>query len=289
MFRRGEGETTERMVTTPGRVIFNSAIEGALQAQLSQSIDGKVYTWENKTLAKREIGDVISGLVDAYGPGQVAPVLDAVKDLGFIYATRAGVTVSKNDIVTPPRKGEILEGFELQVDADPRPLAAGPDHRGRAQGEGRRDLGSRDRGGRRRDDEADAQAEPHLHDGDLRCPRKLQADPPAGGHARSHGESEGRDHRAPDQGQLHGRPLGPRVLHLDARCPQGTRGHRAAHRRLGLPHAAPRRRVAGHDRARGGLRHRALDRDRDPADQPPEPLARRPRRGRARRARPTAA
>ena len=97
-------------------MIFNSAIEGALHAQLSQSIDGKVYTWENRTLAKREIGDVISGLVDAYGPGQVAPVLDAVKDLGFIYATRAGVTVSKNDIVTPPRKGEILEGFELQVE-----------------------------------------------------------------------------------------------------------------------------------------------------------------------------
>ena len=54
--------------------------------------------------------------MDAYGPGQVAPVLDAVKDLGFIYATRAGVTVSKNDIVTPPRKGEILAGFELQVE-----------------------------------------------------------------------------------------------------------------------------------------------------------------------------
>ena len=43
-------------------------------------------------------------------------MLDAVKDLGFTYATRAGVTVSKNDIVTPPRKGEILAGFELQVE-----------------------------------------------------------------------------------------------------------------------------------------------------------------------------
>ena len=60
--------------------------------------------------------------MDAYGASQMAPVLDVVKDLGFIYATRAGVTVSKNDIVTPPRKGEILEGFEEQVDADPRAL-----------------------------------------------------------------------------------------------------------------------------------------------------------------------
>ncbi len=111
-FRRGD----QRLVTTPGRVIFNSAIEGALHEQLSEAIDGKKYEWENRTLAKREIGDVISGLVDVYGPGQVAPVLDAVKDLGFTYATRAGVTVSKNDIVTPPRKGEILAGFELQVE-----------------------------------------------------------------------------------------------------------------------------------------------------------------------------
>ena len=38
------------------------------------------------------------------------------------------------------------------------------------------------------------------------------------GYARPHGESEGRDHRASDQGQLHGGPVGARVLHLDPRC-----------------------------------------------------------------------
>ena len=36
-------------------------------------------------------------------------ILDTIKELGFRFATRAGVTVSKNDIVTPANKEEILE------------------------------------------------------------------------------------------------------------------------------------------------------------------------------------
>ena len=123
-------------------------------------------------------------------------------------------------------------------------------------------------------------AEPDLHDGQLRSPRIVQADPPARRHARPDGESEGRDHRAPDQGQLHGGPVGARVLHLDPRRPQGPRRHGAPHGRLGLPDAAARRRLAGRDHPRGGLRHRgphraAAARPRGPQ---PEPLGRARRR-----------
>ena len=88
-------------------------------------------------------------------------------------------------------------------------------------------------------------AEPDLHDGQLGCPWLVQADPPAGGHARPHGQPEGRDHRAADQVQLHRGPGRARVLHLDARRPQGPRRHRAAHGGLGLPDPAPGRRRAG--------------------------------------------
>ena len=41
-------------------------------------------------------------------------VLDAFKDLGFKYATQAGITVSKNDVVMPPDKAEIL-AYDAQV------------------------------------------------------------------------------------------------------------------------------------------------------------------------------
>ena len=45
------------------------------------------------------------------------------------------------------------------------------------------------------------------------------------------------------------------VLHLDPRRPQGPRRHRAQDGRLGLPDAPSRRRRAGRDRQRAGLRH----------------------------------
>ena len=112
------------------------------------------------------------------------------------------------------------------------PVRARPDHRGRAAREHRQHLDGGDRHRRRRDGEDALRAEPDLHDGQLGRPRLVQADPPARRHARPDGESEGRDHRAPDQGQLHGGPVGARVLHLDPRRPQGPRRHRAAHGRL---------------------------------------------------------
>ena len=39
-------------------------------------------------------------------------MLDAFKELGFHFATQAGITISKNDVVIPPDKEEILEGYE---------------------------------------------------------------------------------------------------------------------------------------------------------------------------------
>jgi DNA-directed RNA polymerase subunit beta' len=42
-------------------------------------------------------------------------VLDMIKTLGFKYATQAGVTISKNDIVIPPDKEKILAEYEERV------------------------------------------------------------------------------------------------------------------------------------------------------------------------------
>ncbi|HYJ22584.1 MAG TPA: DNA-directed RNA polymerase subunit beta', partial [Solirubrobacterales bacterium] len=44
-------------------------------------------------------------------------VLDAFKDLGFKYASRAGITVAKNNVVSPPEKAEILERYEKETEA----------------------------------------------------------------------------------------------------------------------------------------------------------------------------
>ena len=53
-------------------------------------------------MKKRDLTQAIEALVQVYGATAVSLVLDAFKDLGFKYATQAGITVSKNDVVIPP-------------------------------------------------------------------------------------------------------------------------------------------------------------------------------------------
>ena len=55
-------------------------------------------------------------LAERYGAHALAPVLDTIKSLGFRYSTKAGVTISKNDIVIPPNKEQILAGYEKRVE-----------------------------------------------------------------------------------------------------------------------------------------------------------------------------
>ena len=104
----------ELFLTTPGRVIFNSEVERSLQEAVVGD-EAEAHTYINRTLSKREIDLFIAQLVDRYGAHAIASVLDTIKTLAFRYATRAGITISKNDIVIPPQKEEILSGFETRV------------------------------------------------------------------------------------------------------------------------------------------------------------------------------
>jgi len=47
---------------------------------------------------------------------EVAQVLDRLKDAGFYWATRSGVTMSISDVVVPPNKQQILDGYEIKAD-----------------------------------------------------------------------------------------------------------------------------------------------------------------------------
>jgi DNA-directed RNA polymerase subunit beta' len=109
-YRRRE----ETILTTPGRVIFNQEVERALEEVVweDEELD---HEFINRTLPKREIDGFIGQLVDRYGAHAIANVLDKVKSLGFHYATQAGVTISKNDIVIPPDKEQILAEYENRV------------------------------------------------------------------------------------------------------------------------------------------------------------------------------
>jgi DNA-directed RNA polymerase subunit beta' len=105
----------EHFLTTVGRIIFNDKIERALEETLGEEFDRDRFEFVNRSLKKNDVNEMVTYLVDAYGAPAVAQVLDAFKDLGFHYATQAGITISKNDIVSPPNKDEILDGYEKQA------------------------------------------------------------------------------------------------------------------------------------------------------------------------------
>ncbi|HEX4691154.1 MAG TPA: DNA-directed RNA polymerase subunit beta', partial [Solirubrobacteraceae bacterium] len=115
---RTEGATEgSHTLTTVGRIIFNDKIERALEEAMGEEFDRSAYRFMNDTLKKRDVTAFIDELIQSFGASAISQVLDAFKDLGFHYATQAGVTVSKNDVVIPPNKGEILAKYEERVAA----------------------------------------------------------------------------------------------------------------------------------------------------------------------------
>jgi DNA-directed RNA polymerase subunit beta' len=113
-----------RVLTTVGRALFNSAVVAALKEYFGDdweeagpegSIRRDDYEFQNRVFTKNEMTTFVSDLVEYYGAIAVAHLLDVLKNLGFHYATVAGVTISKNDIVVPPDKEEILQGYETRV------------------------------------------------------------------------------------------------------------------------------------------------------------------------------
>ena len=123
----------ELRTTTPGRVIFSREIERSLiEAILGAELKEDVFI--DCALTKRELDAFIDKLVGDYGAYAVASVLDTIKTISFKYATIAGVTISKNDIVVPPSKEAILAEYEAKVAAVERDY-----DRGLASEEGRKE------------------------------------------------------------------------------------------------------------------------------------------------------
>ena len=110
--------TGERIVTTVGRALFNYRVEQGLREVLGDEFRDDEYVFHNRTITKKGLAAFINELVATYGATKVARMLDVFKDVGFQYATRAAVTVSKNDIVIPEKeKAEILARHDAMVAA----------------------------------------------------------------------------------------------------------------------------------------------------------------------------
>ncbi|SDC97913.1 DNA-directed RNA polymerase subunit beta' [Mycolicibacterium neoaurum] len=90
--------------TTLGRVLFNELLP-------------KGYPFVNAQMFKKAQASIINDLAERYPMIVVAQTVDKLKDAGFHWATRSGVTVSMADVLVPPQKTEILERYEGEADA----------------------------------------------------------------------------------------------------------------------------------------------------------------------------
>ena len=62
----------------------------------------------NKVIDKKELKKLMSWAFSNYGTGRASYMADKLKDLGFYYATRAGISLSIEDLKVPPSKRELL-------------------------------------------------------------------------------------------------------------------------------------------------------------------------------------
>ena len=104
-----------RIETTLGRAIFNENVEGMLREYLGAAYDPADYNFVNHTLKKGEVKALVTEYVNRYPTELVSQLLDTLKRVGFHTATRAGVSIGKNDIVVPEQKAGILEKYDGMV------------------------------------------------------------------------------------------------------------------------------------------------------------------------------
>ena len=94
----GEGLTE----TTLGRALLNGAFPPG-------------FPYVNAVLLKSDIRTLVEEVIHEYDKPDVANTLDNIKELGFHFATKAGLTIGLQDVKTPDEKPEILADFEEQA------------------------------------------------------------------------------------------------------------------------------------------------------------------------------
>jgi DNA-directed RNA polymerase subunit beta' len=85
--------------TTFGRALLNSVLPAD-------------FPFINGVVMKSDVRTLIEEVIERYDKAQVEAVLDGIKDLGFQFATQAGLTISLEDVKTPDEKAAILEDYE---------------------------------------------------------------------------------------------------------------------------------------------------------------------------------
>jgi DNA-directed RNA polymerase subunit beta' len=89
--------------TTMGRILFNQVVP-------------KEMGYINELLTKKNLRDIISEVLKVAGMAKTAKFLDDIKDLGYYYAFKGGLSFRLDDVVIPEDKEKMIHDANLQID-----------------------------------------------------------------------------------------------------------------------------------------------------------------------------
>jgi len=95
----------EKIDTTVGRIILSEIIP-----------EGIPFEVINRVMNKKELANLIDHCYRICGNKQTVIISDRLKDLGYKYATQAGISISISDMIIPKRKNALITEAEREVE-----------------------------------------------------------------------------------------------------------------------------------------------------------------------------
>ena len=89
--------------TSVGRILFNEALP-------------EDFPFQDDWFNSKKLEKLVSRITVRYPAEKVVETLDKIKDLGFEYSTRSGITWGMDDLIVPPEKPKILEEAEKELE-----------------------------------------------------------------------------------------------------------------------------------------------------------------------------
>jgi DNA-directed RNA polymerase subunit beta' len=131
-----EEQNNKLLITTVGKLIFNEILPKSFpyineptKENLEERTPDKYFLDKGvnvkEEIRKRELvppfkkkilGNIIAEVFKRFKITETSKMLDRMKDLGFKYSTKAGITIGVADIVVLPEKQEILQEAQAKVD-----------------------------------------------------------------------------------------------------------------------------------------------------------------------------
>ena len=99
---KGAHSAKKLIDTTVGRVLFNEILPPEVR-------------FVNDTLDKKRLKELVADVYARLGPEGTAEIVDQIKEIGFKYATRSGLTIAIDDITVPAEKQTILDRVAAKV------------------------------------------------------------------------------------------------------------------------------------------------------------------------------